>query len=427
MTAARQYRRYDPRLRNLVADSKDIDRFHLYGIPRSTLREWVKNGPQEFFTLPELAMNSSELIEENLNLKSQLAAIQAKQALVLKTIKIFGFQIQYMRLPSADSKSEILAAIKNATQVISLQCCLGAIGLSTQRYFHWVKRQVQCQLSDQSSCPRVSPTQMTIHERRKIQDLYTSKELAHYSVKSLSWLGKRTGEVVASASTWSRVIRELGLKRNRIRIYPEKPKIGIRASGPGQIWHLDLTILRLQDGTRAFVQAIIDNFSRYVLAWNVSLDYGGVHTKELLLKAITRAESLGLNIIPEVFVDSGSENLNSHVDDLVASKLVARTVAQIDIEFSNSMIEMLFQRLKHRHLFTIPLTNIEALERGVDFYFTDSNTKIPHTALNGATPEEIITGRWSYGPLGLIKEQIAAAQMGRVEYNRRSRCTPCLA
>jgi len=39
-----------------------------------------------------------------------------------------------------------------------------------------------------------------------------------------------------SPSTWSRVVRELGLKRNRIRIYPAKPKTGIRASGPGQIW-----------------------------------------------------------------------------------------------------------------------------------------------------------------------------------------------
>lgn len=427
MTVARQYRRYDPRLRNLVAVTGDIDRFRVYDIPRSTLREWIKNGPQEFFSLPELAMSSSELIDENLKLKLKLAAIHAEQILVLKTIKIFGFQIQYMRLPSAESKSEILAAINNAMQVISLRCCLDAIGLSAQRYFHWLKRQVHCQLNDQSSCPRLSPTQMTVHERRKIQDLYTSKEFAHYSIKSLSWLGKRTGEIIASASTWSRVIRELGLKRNRIRIYPEKPKIGIRASAPGQIWHLDLTILRLEDGTRAFVQAVIDNFSRYVLAWNVSLDYGGLHTKDLLLKAIAKAQSLGLHMIPEVFVDSGTENLNSYVDELVASERIRRIVAQIDIEFSNSMVEMLFQRLKHRHLFTIALTHFEILKKGVNFYFTESNTKIPHSALKGATPEEVITGKWNAESLSVIKVQVVAARNARVEYNLGGRCVPCLA
>ena len=310
----RLYRCYDPRLRNLVAESRDIDRFRIYGIPRSTLREWIKNGPHNFFTLPELGMNSSELLEEVVNLKSRLAAVQAEQELLSKTIKIFGFQIQNKRLPSAHLKSEILITIKNAMTVISLQCCLEVIGLSVQRYFYWLKRQVACHLDDQPICPRISPTQSTIHEKRKMVDLYTSKDFAHYSVMALSWFGKRTGEVVASASTWSRVIRELGLKRNRIRIYPEKPKIGIRASAPGQIWHLDVTILRLQDGSRAFVQAIIDNFSRYVLAWNVSADYGGIRTKELLLKAIAKAQSLGLDLLPDVFVDSGSENLNVRVD-----------------------------------------------------------------------------------------------------------------
>jgi len=133
--------------------------------------------------------------------------------------------------------------------------------------------------------------------------------------------------------------------------YQAKPKIGKRASAPGQIWHIDQTILRLEDGTRAFVQAIIDNFSRYVLAWNVSDSYGGGQTAELLMQAVAKAKELGLSVIPNVFVDSGVENINSDVDHLVATKLISRTIAQIETEFSNSMIEMLFLRLKHIFLF----------------------------------------------------------------------------
>jgi transposase InsO family protein len=147
----------------------------------------------------------------------------------------------------------------------------------------------------------------------KIQDLYASKDFSHHSMHALSWLGKKAGEVMASPSTWSRVVRELGLKRNRIRIYPRKPKIGIRASAPGQIWHLDQTILRLGDGSKAFVQCIIDNYSRYVLAWKVSKDYGEVRTKELLEAALAKAKSLGLNVKPNVLVDSGVENVNKVV------------------------------------------------------------------------------------------------------------------
>ena len=248
-----EYRRYDHRLKNLVATSDDIRKFLKYGISLSTLKEWKKNGAREFFTIPELDLNTSELIAENMTLKAKLAAVTAEHGLVLTTIKIFGFQIQYKRLPSSGAKEKILAAIKSASDSIPLSECLSAIGLTAARYHNWIKREVKCLLEDRPSCPLVSPTQLIRSEIRKIQDLYTSKDFSHYSIQALSWLGKKTGEVMASPSTWSRVIRELGLKRSRTRIYPPKPKVGIRASAPGQIWHLDLTVLRLQDGSRAFV------------------------------------------------------------------------------------------------------------------------------------------------------------------------------
>jgi hypothetical protein len=37
-----------------------------------------------------------------------------------------------------------------------------------------------------------------------------------------------------------------------------KPKIGIRAKAPGELLHLDVTIIRLLDGTRAYLHAAID-------------------------------------------------------------------------------------------------------------------------------------------------------------------------
>ena len=260
-----------------------------------------------------------------------------------------------------------------------------------------------------------------------IRELYISKDFSHYSVLSLSWLAKKTGAVVASASTWSRVISQLGLKRNRTCIYPAKPKIGVRASAPGQIWHIDVSILRLQDGSRAFVQAVIDNFSRYVLAWQVSKDCGGLRSKDLILKALAKAQELGLKLIPNVFVDSGVENINEFVNGLVSSNLIMRTIAQIEVEFSNSMIEMLFHRLKHRYLFTIPLTNFDALVNGVDFFLTETNTCIPHSALRGATPEEAITGQWTDTKVAELKTRMSTARAERVTFNRSRRCGPCLA
>jgi transposase InsO family protein len=36
------------------------------------------------------------------------------------------------------------------------------------------------------------------------------------------------------------------------------------------MWHIDTTVIRLLDGTRAYLHAVIDNFSRRILGWRVA-------------------------------------------------------------------------------------------------------------------------------------------------------------
>ncbi|MCX6123143.1 MAG: hypothetical protein NTV34_00080 [Proteobacteria bacterium] len=45
-----KYRRYDLRLKNLVATSGDIERFKGLGITISRIRQWIKDGPKDFVT-----------------------------------------------------------------------------------------------------------------------------------------------------------------------------------------------------------------------------------------------------------------------------------------------------------------------------------------------------------------------------------------
>jgi hypothetical protein len=70
--------------------------------------------------------------------------------------------------------------------------------------------------------------------------------------------------VFASATAWYRIVREFNFRRPGVRIYPPKPKIGIRALEPNQIWHVDVSVFRIVNGAKAYIQAIIDNASRCV-------------------------------------------------------------------------------------------------------------------------------------------------------------------
>ena len=97
---------------------------------------------------------------------------------------------------------------------------------------------------------------------------------AHVGAVSCTWFAaQRLGKVFVSPTTWYRFVRLDKWRRPRGRIHPSKPNIGIRASGPNQIWHVDTTLIRLLDGSRAYLQAVIDHFSRRILAWKVSATF----------------------------------------------------------------------------------------------------------------------------------------------------------
>jgi len=46
--------------------------------------------------------------------------------------------------------------------------------------------------------------------------------------------------------------------------------VGLRTTRADEMWHIDTTVIRLLDGTKAYVHAVIDNFSRRILAWRVA-------------------------------------------------------------------------------------------------------------------------------------------------------------
>jgi transposase InsO family protein len=75
------------------------------------------------------------------------------------------------------------------------------------------------------------------------------------------------------------------------------------------MWHIDTTVIRLLDGTRAYLHAVIDNFSRRILAWRVADTFAPVNSVTVLLDASRAAASSGT--VPVVLADASVENANA--------------------------------------------------------------------------------------------------------------------
>jgi len=418
-TTTRTQRRYDHRLRALVKKTGDLDLAVRHGVPRSTARGWHAKPSIEVVSLDVLEMDSIQLQHEVIRLRRRIERLGALLRLVVIALKASGASFARVRLPEGIIKRQLLSAIDRSRQHLPLRTVLRVIGLSHARYHDWI-REDRCDLDDRPSCPRSSPQQLTPTEVNTIRDMVTSDKYRHVSTGVLARLAQRLGKVFASPTTWYRLVRAHEWRRPRLRVHPAKPKVGIRASRPNEIWHVDTTVIRLLDGSRAYLHAIIDNFSRRILAWNVVGNFHPSVTAQLLLDA-SKSVTSGK---PTLLVDGGVENFNFAVDKIVETGILKRVLAQTEVTFSNSLIESWWRVLKHQWLYLNTLDTVTTVRKLVAFYIEQHNTHLPHSSFRGQTPDEMYSGTGSHIPKELEASR-SGARKSRMDANRAQTCRAC--
>ena len=278
------------------------------------------------------------------------------------------------RLPDGRAKIRILRAVDRGRAFVPLRTLLRFLRLSTSRFHAWRRLQHTCALDDQSSCPHTSPRRLTPPEVRAIKDMVTALEYRHIPTGTLAVLAQRLDKVWASPSTWYRLVLKFGWRRPRLRVHPAKP-VGLRTTRADEMWHIDTTVIRVLDGTRVYLHAVIDNFSRRILAWRVADTFAPVNSVAVLLDASRGATPSATT--PVVLADAGVENVNAQVDDLITTGVLRRVLAFTDLKFSNSMIEAWWRSLKHQWLFLHSLDSVTTVRRLVEFYVPNTTGCCP--------------------------------------------------
>ncbi len=414
-------RRYDHRFRDFVHETGDVELAVRNGVPRSTARDWSRSVSPKVVTLDVASMSEHELRKELIELRKRNATLLAVLRLVVVLLKVCEVSLVRRRLPSDKKKRALLRAVDRSKTALSLRRALRIIGLSTTRYHAW-RREEECELDDVSSCPQVHPHQLTAEERHVVKDMVTSDDYRHVPTGTLAILAQRLGKVFASPSTWRRLVRSHGWRRPRKRVHPAKPRLGIRAAAPNEIWHIDTSVVRLLDGSRAYLYAVLDNFSRRILGWRVSENFDPMNTFAILLEAGN--SDVSTESPPMLLTDGGIENRTKAIDDLVNSGALRRILAQTEIACSNSMIESWWRTLKHQWLFLNNLDSVCALRRLVDYYVEDYNTRLPHSAFRGQTPNEMYFGTGT-DVAAELEDRRKQARAARMDANRARSCRVC--
>jgi hypothetical protein len=138
-------------------------------------------------------------------------------------------------------------------------------------------------IGDSLGGPPPRSVELTYREVEAIGDMVQSKEYRHMPIRGLALHAQRIGKVFAHPGTWAKLIRGRGWLRPRLRLHPQKPRIGFRAVAPNEAWHVDATIIKLLDGTKA-----LPSRGRQLLSQDFGLDCcGDTQPDEHMLRAPT--------------------------------------------------------------------------------------------------------------------------------------------
>jgi hypothetical protein len=372
-------------------------------------------------------MRETELLLEVVKLRRRILVLATVVRLLVALVRLSGVKLDARSLTN-DAMAALLGTIERARKVLQLPPILRILGLSPARYHSWTRPDADCHPADVASCPRRVPNQLTAKDVCTIRDMVTSQEYRHVPTSRLAILAQRLGQVFAAASTWAKLVRERGWRRPRLRIHPKKPVVGLRTTRPDEAWHVDTTVLRLLDGSKAYIHAVIDNLSRRILAFRVGDHFDVGNAIAVLMDAVRNAtgnkDNTGARTAPMLMVDGGVENFNARVDEMIANGALRRVLAQTEVSFSNSLIEAFWRTMKHQWLFLNTLDSVAAVRRHVTFYVAAHNRDIPHAAFRGQTPDEMYFGTGAGLPdkLAAAKKEALAA---RLAANREASCANC--
>jgi putative transposase len=126
-----------------------------------------------------------------------------------------------------------------------------------------------------------------------------------------------------------------------------------------------------------------------------------------------------------VVADSGSENVNGLVDNLLDDEELTRVLAQVEVTFSNSMIEAFWRSLKHSWLYLHSLDSFAVLRQLIEFYVTAHNEVMPHSTFDGQAPNEMFFGSGDEVAKRLSKARDSAREE-RMRANRTAQCGVCV-
>ena len=164
------------------------------------------------------------------------------------------------------------------------------------------------------------------------------------------------------------------------KIYPYLLR-GLAVDRPNQVWAMDITYIPMARGF-VYLTAVVDWFSRRVLAWRVSITM----EVEFCLEAVE--EALAKHGRPEIFnTDQGSQFTGSDFTGLLLDNAIAISMDGKGAWRDNVFVERLWRSVKYEEVYLRAYDSVAEARASIGRYLDFYNRKRPHSSLDARTPD----------------------------------------
>jgi len=151
---------------------------------------------------------------------------------------------------------------------------------------------------------------------------------------------------------------------------------------PNQVWAMDITYIPMARGF-VYLAAVMDWYSRRVLAWRVSITMDTDFCVAAVEEAIERYGT------PEIFnTDHGSQFTSATFTGLLQEHGIRISMDGKGCWRDNVFVERLWKSVKYEEVYLRAYASVSEAKAGLARYFAFYNTRRPHSSLDRLTPDQ---------------------------------------
>ncbi len=165
------------------------------------------------------------------------------------------------------------------------------------------------------------------------------------------------------------------------KIYPYLLR-NVRVIRPNQVWAMDITYIPMARGF-VYLAAIVDWFSRRVLAWRLSITMEAEFCIEALDEALARHGK------PDICnTDQGSQFTSADFTGVLLKAGIAISMDGKGSWRDNVFVERLWRSIKYEEVYLKAYDTVSEARASIGSYFGFYNSRRPHSSLDRQTPDQ---------------------------------------